>query len=405
VTAVFSTAGAVVAVTSISVKYVLTGNTELNISIARVTVVPMPFKNKDNPGLRQRTIKPVQIHAAPVPPQRTPMQWLEIGTQTRRHERRGWLRRWLIHFGLLEDNDEAVWRRVISDYTMQVTYIEGMKGAKGKETFVDPRAYKGIRGAGGVWVSGKSETQVGIPKNHYTIPYLLYAYDVSRTSFQRRVKQAKQGKPFLTPSKPHKHKGASVIDNLQLSKAKHTPRFFFARTHAMSADIIPPENKAWNCYKEKEAYWCVVWDEKEAKGEDLTHWHRMAREHEARQPFIKQDLVSILETCCTTSYRALAVRINGWCAASTIETWLKSHPTYSMYAKNIKPGLTDDNKVKQVLFAQRVHRKWDLPPTVTKILWIHSDEKVTLALNITLTITPSLTFALSLTSPLPLSPP
>ena len=89
-----------------------------------------------------------------------------------------------------------------------------------------------------------------------------------------------------------------------------------------------------------------MWDEKEAKGEDLTHWHRMPREHEGRQPFIKQDLLSILETCCTTSYRALAVRINGWCAASTIETWFKSHPSYSMYAKNIKPGLTDDNKVK-----------------------------------------------------------
>ncbi len=76
-----------------------------------------------------------------------------------------------------------------------------------------------------------------------------------------------------------------------------------------------------------------------------------------------------------------------------------------IYAKNIKPGLTDDNKVKRVLFVQRVHRKWGLPPTVTKILWIHSDEKVTPALNITLTITPSLTFALPLTSPLPLSPP
>jgi hypothetical protein len=69
VTAVFSTADAVVAVTAISVKYVLTGNTEMNTPIARVTVVPMPFKNKDNPGLRQRTIKPVPVHAVLVPPQ------------------------------------------------------------------------------------------------------------------------------------------------------------------------------------------------------------------------------------------------------------------------------------------------------------------------------------------------
>ena len=153
----------------------------------------------------------------------------------------------MINYGLLEDNDEAVWRRVISDYNMQVTYIEGMKSAKGQDTFVDPREYKGIRGTGGVWVSRKSEKQKGIPKNHYTIPYLLYAYDVKRTSFQRRVKKVKHGTTISTPSKPYKHKGASVIDNLQLSKAKHTPRFLFARTHAMSADIIPPENTAWNC--------------------------------------------------------------------------------------------------------------------------------------------------------------
>jgi hypothetical protein len=45
VTAVIATAGAVVAVTAVSVKYVLTGNSEMNISIARVMVVPMPFKN------------------------------------------------------------------------------------------------------------------------------------------------------------------------------------------------------------------------------------------------------------------------------------------------------------------------------------------------------------------------
>jgi hypothetical protein len=169
------------------------------------------------------------------------------------------------------------------------------------------------------------------------------------------------------------------------------PRFFFARTHAMSADIIPPADIVWNCYKAKEAYWGSVWDDKKKKGEDLTHWHRMAREHEARQPFIEEDIVAILDSCVTTSYRALAVRINGWCAPSTIETWLKSHPTFTMYAKNIKPGLTPDNKVKQVLFAQRVHRKWDLPPQVNKILWIHSDEKVIPASNISLIITLILT--------------
>jgi hypothetical protein len=55
-------------------------------------------------------------------------------------------------------------------------------------------------------------------------------------------------------------------------------------------------------------------------------------------------------------------------------TWLKSHPTYSLYAKNIKPGLSPENQLKQVAFSRRVMQRWGLPEQ-TKILWIHLDEK------------------------------
>jgi len=66
--------------------------------------------------------------------------------------------------------------------------------------------------------------------------------------------------------------------------------------------------------------------------------------------------------------------INGWCNPGTIEAWLKSHESFEMYSKNIKPGLTPQNRVKQVLFSKRVHNRYDLPAG-TKILWIMSDEK------------------------------
>ena len=45
-----------------------------------------------------------------------------------------------------------------------------------------------------------------------------------------------------------------------------------------------------------------------------------------------------------------------------------------MYEKNIKPGLTAANRVKQVAFAKHVHNKWGLDPA-RKVLWIMSDEK------------------------------
>jgi hypothetical protein len=66
--------------------------------------------------------------------------------------------------------------------------------------------------------------------------------------------------------------------------------------------------------------------------------------------------------------------VNGWCSYKTIERWLKSHESYASYSKNVKPGLTEANRVKQVSFAKRVHDRWGLP-LHTKILWCMSDEK------------------------------
>ena len=102
----------------------------------------------------------------------------------------------------------------------------------------------------------------------------------------------------------------------------------------------------------------------------------MAREHDGRQPFIQEELLDALKHNVCTSYRQLAKHINGWCTSATIETWLKSHPTYHLYAKNIKPGLTEDNRAKQVAFSRRVHNLWGLDREENKkILWVMCDEK------------------------------
>ncbi len=69
-----------------------------------------------------------------------------------------------------------------------------------------------------------------------------------------------------------------------------------------------------------------------------------------------------------------AVIINHWCEYSCIMNWLKGHPTYSLYAKNIQPGLSAENQLKQVAFSRRVMQRWGLLEK-TKILWIHLDEK------------------------------
>jgi hypothetical protein len=45
-----------------------------------------------------------------------------------------------------------------------------------------------------------------------------------------------------------------------------------------------------------------------------------------------------------------------------------------MYTKRIRPGLTEENRLKQISFSKHVHNRWGLGPNV-KVLWTMSDEK------------------------------
>ena len=105
--------------------------------------------------------------------------------------------------------------------------------------------------------------------------------------------------------------------------------------------------------------------------EDMQQYEKMATIHDARQPFILEELVEAIKSYNCVTYRQL---VNNWCQHSCIMNWLRSHETYSLYAKNIKPGLTPENQLKQVAFSRRMQQRWGLEPG-TKILWIHCDEK------------------------------
>jgi hypothetical protein len=82
---------------------------------------------------------------------------------------------------------------------------------------------------------------------------------------------------------------------------------------------------------------------------------RIATEHDARQPFIEYELIEAIKQYNCVTYRQLSGHINHWCQHCCIEAWLKSHDSYSLYAKNIKPGLSSENQLKQVPFPRRVH--------------------------------------------------
>ncbi len=108
--------------------------------------------------------------------------------------------------------------------------------------------------------------------------------------------------------------------------------------------------------------------------EDIAEFERMAQQHDSRQPFIESQLIETIKMYNCVSYRALARHVNNWCQHTCIASWLQSHDTYNLYAKNIKPGLAPENQIKQVAFSRHVIGRWGLGHN-RKILWIHCDEK------------------------------
>ena len=125
---------------------------------------------------------------------RTPLEWLQWGKASLRYESKGWLVDELLHYSIIEDSGVAIWKRVISDYRHVLGVIEGIKIVQGT-AFKDLREHVGIPDPlkGGLFVSARESSQARIPQNEWTIPYLLHAYDVKRTTFQRRLLADIQG--------------------------------------------------------------------------------------------------------------------------------------------------------------------------------------------------------------------
>jgi hypothetical protein len=156
--------------------------------------MPMPVQ-ENTLTLRTRNVSKEQPIVTPADPNtRTQIGWLEFGLQSRKHERKGWLKEALVKHELLAETKSAVWARVLSDYACTEAARDGMEQALG-DKYKDPREHKGVTGkaSSGRFVSVKKASQIGIPKNMWTLGYLTYAYNVDEATFRRRWRAAKAG--------------------------------------------------------------------------------------------------------------------------------------------------------------------------------------------------------------------
>lgn len=274
------------------------------------------------------------------------------------------------------DTDKDVWHRVLSDYKSQLAHVEGMRdfAESMNVPFEDPRRSNngGDRDINGLWKSAKPASQKEVPKNPLTIPYLLYAYDVPRSSFKRRVAADRKGQSLDTYDGRCKTRPfISVIESRTAALGLYTARFFYVHERIIYGD----NDQIGVKHSERVKQLGLDFDRMVKEGVDISRWERQAREHDARHEYIKQELIDALEAQVCRSYRQLSrvshgrkpifsprlsslfivfplpcmQLINGWCSARTIERWLHSHPSYEVYRKNIKPGLTEVDSSERCL--------------------------------------------------------
>jgi hypothetical protein len=288
-----------------------------------------------------------------------PIGVLKAGLRTVRHHRFGWLAEDLQASGEIEATKESLHTRLWSDYNAQLVHMRAMKEILGDN--YDPLHVLAGRDDEGKFTFTKN---VDVPKNHLSLSYLLHAYGVSQSTF-KRLRQ--RGGDPIPKQVPH-NKGLSVVTDKAYAQTVYTPRYFFVKSQMKKWLIKNPQ--ATQKRKETRRKWLrQQWEIEKAKDPDFgPAYEKRSRDHMERHKGAKIDLVALLNRNGRRSYTSLGKAINNWCSAKTIERFLKSQPDYLTYSQNVRPLLSEGNRLKQVEFSKHVQNRWGLGPG-RKILW------------------------------------
>jgi hypothetical protein len=288
-----------------------------------------------------------------------PIGILKEGLRSVRHHTFGWLRDDLLASGKLDGQKESLYSRVWSDYSAQLIYVRAQKDILGDD--FDPLHCVPGRDSDGKFTFTKN---VDVPKNHLTLAYLLHAYGMDQSTFKRlRLR----GGEALTKQVPH-NKGRSIVSDQQYAATIFTPRYFFVQSQmkkwtAKNKEATVKRKRARRQFLRKQ------WDENKAKDPDFgPAYDKRSRDHNERHKGAKDDLIDLLNRNGRRSYSSLGKALNNWCSASTVERFLKSNHDYLTYSQNVRPLLSEGNRLKQVTFSKHVQNRWGLVEG-TKILW------------------------------------
>ena len=215
--------------------------------------------------------------------------------------------------------------------------------------------------------------------NPFTVKYLQFAWGVG-VHYANNLMSLEHSNASIAATQEtttaSKTKSKCVIDNREAAKAWYTPqRLFFekrVRDRQGEAEPLAYESRKTTNYvwmEEAKAEWVLLGD---AAREE---WKFHARNHDERQPYIHDQIIEAIRNCPTKSFDKIAADIDHWCSATTIQTWLSSHDSYSIYVERILPLLTKMQMQKHIDFAKLVRGHWGLDMVGKKYLWVNFDEK------------------------------
>jgi hypothetical protein len=110
--------------------------------------------------------------------QTLPIAIFKAGVRTVRHHKLGWLQEDLLANVTLDGTKASLYSRLFSDYQAQQFHIRAQKDILGAD--FNPFHVMPGRDEEGRFAFSKN---VDVPKNHLSLAYLLYAYDVSDSTF------------------------------------------------------------------------------------------------------------------------------------------------------------------------------------------------------------------------------
>ena len=140
-------------------------------------------------------------------------------------------------------------------------------------------------------------------------------------------------------------KGMNVIDHREWAMAIYSPKTMYV--NASYKEWL--EEEGGQSRKESNEYKKVLgdnWETVKKRKKELAIWEKKAKDHDQQQPNVRGIIIDQLLCNRCTSFEGLAAATSHWCDDATVERWMKSFDSYGMYRKEIKPGLTPQNRVR-----------------------------------------------------------